>query len=83
MPAFSIIVNLLTHWTVQMYMGALFVTVKKTSALVSRKVDEAWGSVSGPFITMNKVFFLYHRESDNILDIIKRSDSFSYIKGDC
>jgi hypothetical protein len=70
MPAFSIIVNLLTHWTVQMYMSALFVTVKKTSVLVPRKVNEAWGSLSGSFITMNEVAFLYHRETKNIQDII-------------
>jgi hypothetical protein len=81
MPAFSIIVNLPTHWSVRMYMAALFVTVKKTSALVPRKVDEAWGSVSGSFITINEVAFLYPRETDNILDIIKRSNGFAYIKG--
>ena len=49
----------------------------------SRKVDEAWGSVSGPFITINKVAFLYHSETDNILNIIKCSDGFAYIKGGC
>jgi hypothetical protein len=54
-----------------MYMSALYVTVKKTSVLVPRKVDETWGSVSGPFITINEVAFLYHRETDNILDTIK------------
>ena len=83
MPAFSIIINLPTHWTVQMYMAALFVTVKKTSALVPRKVNEAWGSVSGPFTTINEVAFLYHRDTDNILDIIKRSNGFAYIIGGC
>jgi hypothetical protein len=36
-----------------MYMAALYVTVKKTSALVPRKVEEAWGSVTGPFIMIN------------------------------
>ena len=83
MPVFSIIVNLPTHWTVRIYMAALFVTVKKTSALVPRQVDEAWGSVSGPFITINEVAFLYHRETNNILDIIKRSNGFAYIIGGC
>ena len=64
-------------------MAALFVTVKKTSALVPRQVDEAWGSVSGPFITINEVAFLYHRETNNILDIIKRSNGFAYVIGGC
>jgi hypothetical protein len=80
-PAFSITVNLPTHWSVRMYMGALFVTVKKTSALVPRKVFEDWGLVTGPFVTINEVAFLYHRETDNILDIIKGSDGFAYIRG--
>jgi len=44
-PAFTIIVHLPSHLTVQMYMAALYVTVKKTSALVPRKVDEAWGQL--------------------------------------
>jgi hypothetical protein len=83
MPAFSITINLPTHWSVRMYMAALYVTVKKTSALVPRKVEETWGSVSGPFITINEVAFLYHREIDNILDIIKRGDGFAYIRGGC
>jgi hypothetical protein len=83
MPAFSMIINLLTHWTVRMYMAALYVTVKKTLALVPRKVDESWGSVSGPFITINKVAFLYHKETNIILDIIKRSNGFAYIRGGC
>jgi hypothetical protein len=83
MPAFTIIINLPTHWSVRMYMAALFVTVKKTSALVPRKVNENWGSVIGPFTTINEVAFLYHRETDNILDIIKRGDGFAYIKGGC
>ena len=83
MSAFSIVVNLPTHWTEQMYMAALYVTVKKTSALVPRKVDNAWGSVTGPFVTINKVAFLYHQATDNILDIIKRSNGFAYIKGGC
>jgi hypothetical protein len=81
MPAFSLIVNLPTHWTVQMYMAALFVTVKKTYALLPREVDEAWGSVDGPFIIINKDVFLYHRETNNILDIRKHSNGFAYIKG--
>jgi hypothetical protein len=83
MPAFSMIINLPTHWTVRMYMAALYVTVRKTSALVPRKVDENWGSVSGPFITINEVAFLYHRETDNILNIIKHSNGFAYIRGGC
>jgi hypothetical protein len=29
---------------------------------------------------INKVAFLYHREPDNILDIIKQSDGFAYVK---
>jgi hypothetical protein len=82
-PAFTIIINLPSHWTVRMYMAALYVTVKKTSALVPRKVDEAWGCVSGPFVTINEVAFLYHRSTDNILEIIKRSNGFAYIKGGC
>jgi hypothetical protein len=57
---------------------------KKTSALVPRKVKKTWGSVSGPFITINEAAFLYHRETDNtILDIIKRSEGFTYIRGGC
>jgi hypothetical protein len=83
MPAFTITVKLPSHWTVRMYMGALFVTVKKTSALVPRKVEEAWGSVTAPFITINEVAFLYHQSADNILEIIKRGDGFAYIKGGC
>jgi len=83
MPAYTIVVNLPTHWTVRMYMAALYVTVKKTAALVPRKVNEGWGSVAGPFVTINEVAFLYHRETNNILDIIKRSYGFAYIKGGC
>ena len=79
-PAFLIIVNLPTHWSVRMYMGALYVTVKKTKALVPRKVHEDWGAVTGPFVTINEVAFLYHRETNNILDIIRRSNGFAYIK---
>jgi hypothetical protein len=76
----ALMVNLPTHWTVGMYMAALLVTVKKISALVPRKVDEAWGSVSGPFFTIHKVTFLYHQATDNILNIIKCSNSFAAIK---
>jgi hypothetical protein len=68
---------------VNVHGGALFVTVKKTSAFVPSKVDEAWGSVTGQFITINEVAFMYHRETDNILDIIKWSNGFAYIKGGC
>jgi hypothetical protein len=64
-------------------MAALYATAKKTSALVPRKVDESWGSVAGPFITINKVAFLYHRETGNILNIIKHGDGFAYIRGGC
>jgi hypothetical protein len=60
MPAFTIIINLSSLWTVWIYMVALYVTVKKTLALVPRKVDEAWGCVAGPFVTINKVAFLHH-----------------------
>ena len=80
-PAFSIVVNLPSHWTVRMYMAALYVTVRKTSAILPRKVNETWGSVVGPFITMNEVAFLYHQPTENIIDIIMRSDGFAYIKG--
>jgi hypothetical protein len=45
-----------------------------SSVLVPRKVDEAWGSVTGPFVTINEVIFLYYREIINILDIIKKGD---------
>jgi hypothetical protein len=82
-PAFSIVVHLPSHWTVRMYMGALYVTVRKTSALVPRKVNQSWGSVAGPFVTINEVAFLYHRTTDNILDIINRNDGFANIKGGC
>ena len=83
MPAITITVNIPSHWTVQMYMAALYVTVKKTSALVPRKVEEAWGSVTGLFITINEVAFLYHQSTENILEIINRSEAFAYIKGGC
>jgi hypothetical protein len=63
--------------------GSIVCDSKKTSALVPRKVEETWGSVASPFITINEVAFLYHRETDNILDIIKRGDGFAYIKGGC
>jgi hypothetical protein len=82
-PAFSLIVNLPSHWSVQMYMPAMYVTVRKTLALVPRKVEESWGSVSGPFVTINEVAFLYHRLVDNILEIIKRSNGFAYINWGC
>jgi hypothetical protein len=82
-PAFSITVNLPSHWSVPIYMAALYVTVRKTSALVPRKVEEAWGCVTGPFVTINEVAFLYHQSTDNILEIVKRSDAFAYVKGGC
>jgi hypothetical protein len=82
-PAFSLIVNLPSHWSVRTYMAALYVTVQKTSALVPRKVEESWGCVSGPFVTINEVAFLYHRSADNILEIIKRNSGFAYVEGGC
>jgi hypothetical protein len=57
--------------------------LRKYPHLCHKKVDEAWGSVTGPFITINVVIFLYHRETGNILDIIKRSNDFAFNKGGC
>jgi hypothetical protein len=75
-PIVDILVKAPESWTAKIYLSALHTTIKLRKVIVVYVTRNSWGSVDGPFATLNEVHWLYAASHDTLLSIINSAGCF-------
>ena len=80
-PSLWVTVVMPAWWTPRMYLGALWISVKRQDGRIVVTNNETSACVPYAFNTINQVHWLYNRSRLELMDILQSSASYFEVKG--